>query len=104
MNFKINNRTWKIIEVTQEQLQKENGPIDGEYFGLTIPRIQEIWLLETLHKEQKRRTLMHELLHCYVFCYVTSNYLDFKEDDYCDLFANSHDIIHEIVEKYFKGD
>lgn len=102
MKFKINNKTYEIKEVSQEELHKEQGEIDGTYFGLTIPSKQEIWLWKELKVEQKRQTLLHELFHCYVFNYLTFNLCDFKEDDWADVTANSHDIIHKIVEDYFK--
>lgn len=102
MKFKINNRTYEIKEVSQKELQEEAGSLDGEYFGLTIPKRQEIWLWKELLMEQKKITLYHELFHCYTLNYLTFNDLELKEDDYADISANSHDIIHEIVQEYFK--
>ena len=102
MKFKINNRTWTIEEVSQEEMQKQQGDIEGTYFGLTIPSKQEIWLWEELKSEQKRQTLLHELFHCYSCNYLTFNVVNFNEDDWADVSANSHDIIHEIVEDYFR--
>lgn len=104
MKFKMNNRDWKIIEKTQEEMKKEVGNEDGNFYGLTFYRTQEIWLYKDLYKEQKRQTLMHELMHCYIGTYVTlmENLIKYDEDLLCDISANSHDIIHEIVEEYFK--
>ena len=101
MKFEINNKIYEIKEVSQEELQKEQGEIEGTYFGLTIPSKQEIWLWKELKREQKRQTLLHELFHCYSFNYLTFNAIDFKEDDWADVSANSHDIIHKITEDYF---
>lgn len=101
MKFEMNGRTYIIKEVSQEELRTQNGEIDGEYFGLTIPNLQEIWLWEELLKEQKRKTLFHELFHCYTMNYLTFNDLEFKEDTWADISANSHDMIHKIVEDYF---
>lgn len=104
MKFVINNREWKIKEVNQEDLCKELNDFNGEgnYYGLTIPNIQEIWLWKDVKKEQKRKTLYHELMHCYLFSYVSFNNIDFSIDDFCDISANSHDVIHKIAEDYFK--
>ena len=55
-----------------------------------------------MHKEQKRQTLLHELMHCYVWSYVCG-FNNISEEALCDISANSHDIIHEIVENYFKN-
>lgn len=101
MKFEINNKTYEIKEVSQEELQKEQGEIEGTYFGLTIPSKQEIWLWKELKDQQKRQTLLHELFHCYSFNYLTFNVVNFSEDDWADVSANSHDIIHKIVEEYF---
>jgi hypothetical protein len=101
MKFEMNGRTYIIKEVSQEELQQEHGEIDGTFFGLTIPMKQEIWLWEELIQEQKKKTLYHELFHCYTFNYMTFNPLEFNEDTWADISANSHDMIHKIVEDYF---
>ena len=101
MKFKMNGRTYIIKEVSQEVLQQEHGEIDGTFFGLTIPMKQEILIWEDLLKEQKRKTLYHELFHCYTCNYLTFNPIEFSEDAWADVSANSHDIIHKIVEDYF---
>ena len=102
MDFKMNGRIIRIIEVGQEVLQREMGEIDGMYFGLAIPDKQLVYILDTLSDEQKRKTLYHELMHCYIFTFITFNPIECNEDTWCDISANSHDIIHDIVEKYFK--
>jgi hypothetical protein len=101
MKFEMNGRTYIIKEVPQDDLQQANGEIEGTYFGLTVPSKQEILIWEELLKEQKRKTLLHELFHCYTMNYLTFNELEFKEDDWADISANSHDMIHKIVEDYF---
>ena len=50
----------------------------------------------------KRKKLMHELMHCYIEEYVSLELEDYKEETLCNISANSHDIIHKIVEDYFK--
>lgn len=101
----MNNREWCIEEVNQdimhniEGVNKEEGLV---FFGLTCYETQKIYLWEKLHKDQKRQTLIHELTHCYIGNYVSFQDLQITEDVLCNLSANSHDIIHEIVEKYFK--
>ena len=74
MKFEINNREWVIREASQEDLKLEQGDIEGTYFGLTIPSKQKILIWEELDKTQKRQTLMHELMHCYVCNYISFNY------------------------------
>ena len=46
---------------------------------------------------------MHELMHCYIDCYVSFQAVVYNEEILCHISANSHDIIHKIVEDYFKA-
>jgi len=112
MNFKMNDRIWTIKEVEQEEFWKDEGEEDkigtqeystSYYFGRCIFKTQEIWLWKTISKEQKRKTLYHELMHCYRGMYLTLNEIDNQTEDFwCDMTANSHDIINNIVGEYFK--
>lgn len=104
MKFKINDRDWEIIEVDQtkmRELEKDDNE-KNEYYGLTVYNEQIIYLWEKLPKQQKRQTLIHELFHCYLGVYVSFQDLNLTEEVVCNLTANSHDIIHKIVEDYFK--
>lgn len=106
MEFKMNGETWTIKEVEQEEFWKDDNELDKMnskeyYFGRCKFATQEIWLWANMADDIKKKTLYHELMHCYRGCYITLN--DFKncdEDFVCDLTANSHDIIHKIVEDY----
>lgn len=104
MKFKINGMDWQIKEVSQEYLKRvvEDKENDGEYYGLCRFKTQTIYLFEDLPFQQKRKTLMHELTHCYIGSHITFTFLNnATEDVWCDIVANSHDIIHDIVEAYF---
>ncbi len=106
MKFKINNREWKIIELSQEEIRQKiknyDGTIEetGQYFGTTHPKYQVIYIDKNLHIQQKRQTLLHELMHCYLVSYLF-DMNNLTEENLCDISACSHDIIHEIVESYF---
>jgi hypothetical protein len=105
--FKMNDRVWHIVEVEQESFWKDDNELEKMnskeyYFGRTMFDRNVIWLWKEASQEQKRKTLMHELLHCYRGCYVTFNDVNCDEDFWCDMCANSHDIIHDIVERYFE--
>src|SRR5574344_1488799 len=106
MKFKMNGRNWKIREVEQKEYREDDGKKqpsdDGEFFGRTLFKKQEIWLDKNLKNEQKKQTLYHELLHCYKGMYITFTDISFNEELLCDISANSHDIIHKIVNDYFK--
>lgn len=103
MTFKMNDRTWEIVEVGHKELleayKKEYG--DAVYcFGLTKYNEQIIYLNYEMHKDVKKQTLLHELMHCYIWNYVAKG-MEIGEEALCDISANSHDIIHKIVENYF---
>lgn len=109
MKFKMNNRDWEIIELSQEEIRdhyieyKYDGePTEGKYFGLTYSDTQKIYIDKDLCKGQKKQTLYHELMHCYIESYITMNIENINEELLCDISANSHDIIHKIAEDYFK--
>ena len=107
MQFKINNKTWNIREISQEEmreeLKKHNDSCDefGKYYGLTYADTQEILLDKNLCPERKRSTLLHELGHCYIVTYITHQSKNYNEEDVVDIISNSHDIIRDIVDKYF---
>lgn len=110
MKFKINNRTWNIKELSQEEIKKEfKRHLDGDpeetgkYFGITYADEQVILLDRDLCIETKKHTLKHELAHCYmnVYCYHAQN--NFTEEDMADVVANSNDFINDVINKYFGG-
>ena len=104
MKFKMNDRDWEIIEVDQKkmrELEKDNDE-KNTYYGLTVYDMQIIYIWEDLHPQQKRQTLIHELFHCYIGCYYSFQETVYTEELVCNLVGNSHDIIHKIVEDYFK--
>ena len=104
MGFKINNRHWQIKEMPSdwmlEQLKKES-PESTYCFGITKYSQQIIYINEELCDEVKKQTLFHELMHCYLWSYAY-NFERMSEEAMCDISANSHDIIHQIVKDYFE--
>ena len=108
MKFKMNNHEREILELPKEQIkliyEKETNEETIYVYGLTKYDNHKIYINKELCFDMKRKTLMHELMHCYLFTYVSFNNIDFCIDDFCDISANSHDIIHKIVKDYFGGD
>lgn len=109
MKFKINNMEWEIKETSQEEIKEEmkrhfdKPEEEGKYFGITYLDTQTIFLDKDLHPNRKRNTLLHELAHCYIGSYITHlGNKQYIEEDIADILANSHDIIREIVDCYFK--
>ena len=113
MNFKMNNRNWVIRETSQGDIknmqnmrranEEENlKSIDTRYYGITYTDIQKIYLDEDLPEDRKKATLIHELAHCYIDSFITHCDKSYTEEDVADIVSNSYEIIHEIVDKYFK--
>lgn len=107
MKFKMNDRTWEIKEVDEQDIVAILQPQEEEKIivanGVTDFQGQFILLNKNLHPEMKKQTLYHELMHCYIRCYIIFNQLaEINEEMLCDISANSHDIIHKIIEDYFK--
>ena len=109
MQFIINDRTWKIIELSQDEIKNhiidykyDGEPESGRYYGQTYFSEQKIYLDKDLHIQQKKQTLLHELMHCYIGCFLFQNSRDYTEEDLCNISASSHNLIHKIVEDYFK--
>lgn len=103
MKFEINGSYYTINEVSQDELQKEiASDEDGYYYGQTRFRKQLILIDKDLPKERKKKTLYHELIHVYIREYVSTRDIDLTEELLCDISANSHDMIHEIVKHYFE--
>lgn len=110
--YKINNLTYEIREVSQERMRAlleeynernmDEKPNKTRYMGLTFNDVCIIYLDEEIPKDRKRKILMHELMHAYINCYITDTD-NFNQEALCDISANSHDIIHNIVEDYFKA-
>lgn len=108
MEFIINNQKWKIVELNQEdirtEMKKRNDHMEeyGKYYGLTCADTQNIFIDKDLCQDRKRNTLLHELGHCYIITYITHLDKKYNEEDVADIISNSHDIIRNVVDKYFK--
>lgn len=113
MQFKMNDIEYEIVELKQldykkmrEKEDKEDGlnidTSEGIYFGASHHKTCKVYIDEDLPKDRKRKTLLHELTHCYVHEYITHSEKNYDEEMIADIVANSHDIINEIVERYFR--
>lgn len=103
MKFKINDAEYEIKEVSQEIIKEEDTEEEeGYYYGQTRFQRQVILIDKNLSKERKRKTLIHELTHVYIREFLTTREIEPNEEVLCDIHANCHDMIHKIVEDYFK--
>lgn len=102
MKFKINNDHWEIKEIDKDKMRELWKKITDEdtcVFGLTIKTSQIIFLNSDICKEQRIKTLKHELTHCYIWEYGLY-YTNADEETICEIVAKSNDFINEIVNKY----
>lgn len=105
MEFEMNGRKWIIEEKSESELLEEyhkRQPDAYACMGLTFYKEHKIWIAKELCKDEKVRTLKHELTHCYIWMNGFYN-VDFNNEELiCDFIASSIDIIYKIVEDYFK--
>ena len=105
--FEINNEMWSIKEVVSNWIRDEYNQktkSDANYvFGLTDFANRKIYINICQDFAQKRRTLMHELMHTYLWTVGACNFSQFDEEDLCNFSSASHYIIHKIVEEYFSN-
>ena len=114
MKIKMNNIEYEIKEMTQQEyknfrIEEEKATASeitdtskGCWFGASHHYQNIIFLDKNLPKDRKRNVLIHELTHCYISEYISHQEKQYNEEDVADISANSHDIIHKIIEKYFK--
>lgn len=106
MKFKMNNHQWEILELPSEEIKALFEKYTDEQtlyvYGLTKYDNHKIYINEEMCFDMKRKTIMHELMHCYKEEYVSLELENIDEETLCNISANSHDIIHKIVEEYFK--
>ena len=109
MSFEMNGRKWDIVEGAFQQAKEvmSKGELgfqiqDMQWFGGYCDfTSQTIFINSNLCDEAKIHTLLHELCHCYIVSYIkTTVELEYYEEVVCDIVANSHYIIHDIVESY----
>lgn len=111
-NFKINNEDWKIIELTQKEIIEHKkdkqkygyGEVienEGRYYGSTYTDEQVIVLDKDLPLQRKRKTLIHELTHCFISTTITHLEMKYDEEFVADIVTNSFDVISKVINNYF---
>ena len=103
MNFIINGDEWQIKEISNAEMNIMYGSDKKETFthGTTQYSDQIIYL--NTETPNKRKTLYHELTHCFMYEYGhNQNEKEFNNEDVCEINAQSHDIIKDISDRYFK--
>jgi hypothetical protein len=104
--FEINKEKWVIKTVSaawiKEEYNKKTESNSQYVFGLTSFPDRTIYLNDEQSYDQLRRTVMHELMHAYLWTVGACGFSQFDEEDVCNFSSASHYLIHEIMEEYFK--
>lgn len=101
MKFKINDSEWEIKEIDNTQMNLIEQNEDDFIHGTT--RYSENIIYLNKETPNIKKTLYHELMHCFMYEYGHNQWnKKFNNEDVCEISASSHDIIHNIVEEYFK--
>ena len=101
--FTMNGSEYTIKETCQEEIKRHiNNANNDFYYGLTVFQDDLIYLEKSLSHDKKRKTLIHELMHVYIAEFVTTQTIDYDEELLCDICANAHELVNEIVNDYFE--
>lgn len=105
MKFKINEDEWEIKEISNAEMNiLESSDLKDTFIHGTTQYSENIIYINK-ETPNKRKTLIHELIHCYMYEYGHNQFEDkkFNNEDVCEICSSSHNIIHKIVEDYFGG-
>lgn len=102
MRFEHNGLTYIILEVKEndERLMLN----DETHFGMCNHKKQEIYLMETVNQQQKKRVLMHEVTHMFINTNGMYANTSFNQEQLCEFVAYNSIKILGVVEMYFKDD
>lgn len=103
--FTMNGNEYTIKETCQEEIKRHIKNDDNDfYYGLTVYQDDLIYLEKSLSYDKKRKTLIHELMHVCIAEFITTQTIDYDEEILCDICANAHELVNEIVNSYFEED
>ena len=108
--FEINGMEWNIYQLSQEEIKnimnkRRNNEeddiksVDKRYYGITLFDELAIYIDKDLPLDRKKKTLLHELTHCYIGSYITHQEKQYDEEMVADIFSNSYEIITKIYEE-----
>lgn len=111
MKFEINNSKWEIIQLENKKFydirrklkEQEEQAIEDEnfVFGFTCYSNHKIYLNKNQCNEELKRTLIHELTHCWLWSYGAS-YSSYSEEAVCETLSASYMFMNETIKNYFK--
>lgn len=94
--MKISNLIWEVVE-----LPTNDTAINGDY-GKCVYVNQKIYIDKTLIPQHKRRVLIHEIAHAFVFSYLLENKTQYSEEEVVEFVAAFGEQIIGLADEYFK--
>jgi len=85
--MKINNLDWSV---------KYNDDMQEGTFGETNYETLTIYLRTQCHKQNMRRTLLHEIIHAYQYSFGLHFIESFNKETICEFIAHNFEAIGEI--------
>ena len=100
MKTVVNGLEWNIEYADDRVLDSEG---DGVVMGVTKFLEQTIYIRRGMSKELTRRTVIHELCHCFLFSLGFSSET-FDEETVCNLFGNNGIPIMRITNEFMRAE
>lgn len=102
MKFKLNNTSWRIVELSAKDICKKYGNEDEYMYGYCDYVTNKIYLNKELCLDRKKNVLIHELAHCWTMTNGWGFNNNTSREDVCNIVACSNEFINSIIDKYFK--
>lgn len=102
MKFEMNNSKWEIKEITNDKMKEyADSDLKNTFtHGITVYSENMIYINKL--SPNKKRTLYHELVHCYTYEFGFNPFdKQFSLEDVCEISASSSDIVNKIIQDYF---
>lgn len=99
-SFMINGRTWIIKYESAVNLLERAKKMDEEAtyaYGFCDYPIQTIFLNKDCSVETQKKTLLHELEHCWLWNNGFSSVSDFSEEMVCDILSDSYAFVLSVL-------
>lgn len=101
MRFKANKLNWTIEYADEDHISMNDE--GGIYFGRAVYLEQKIFIRTGMSTELTRETVIHELVHCFLFSYGIKGTEKYSEEQMCVFIGAHADSIIEITDKFIGG-
>lgn len=101
MKFKVNGLDWEIQYKDSEHMDMNDG--DYVFLGTTKIPEQVIWIRTGMTEILTRRTVIHELCHCFLFSYGCKDTC-YDEEQLCDFVGSYLGQINRIMQDFMNDE